>query len=161
LYFGDHTSATHIVFCFSLLRAVQDIKSSLVARENDLTGNEKDALSFLRKRGATFLLVAAITSTLDTILNRAVASSFRLSFGSTVSPGHAVELRNPIVESFSALAGVLDEGDSGTAIRRNQDLTPRIVTFQRTVPAVKNLLQPTFEAFAIHVVEDEPPAAPV
>ncbi len=160
LYFGDHTSATHIVFCFSLLRAVQDLKSSLVAREGHLTGNDADALSFLRKRGATFLLVSAIGSTLDTILERAIASLYRLSFGPTVSPATAVEIWNPIVSALGALAGGLDASNSGTAIQRYEDPSTRIVAFQRAVAAVKGPLQPTFHEFANHVVEDDPPAAP-
>lgn len=160
-YFGDHTSATHIVFCFALLRAVQDLKASLVAHEGDLTGNQEDALSFLRKRGATFLLVAAIGSTLDTILDRAIASPYRLSFGPTLSPSTAVERWAPIVTSLGAFAGVLDVDDSGTAIRRYENLTARITAFQRAVAAVKVPLQPTFKEFAMHVCEDDPPAAPV
>jgi len=159
-FFGDHTSATHILFCFALLRAVQDWKSSLVAREGELTGNDADALSFLRKRGATFLLVSAIASTLDTILNRAIASLYRLSFGPTVSPATAVGIWAPIVSALGALAGVLDDGESGAAISRSEDPTARIVAFQRAVAAVKGPLRPTFETFAVHVVEDDPPSAP-
>ena len=159
-YFGDHTSATHIVFCFALLRSVQDLKADLVAREAELTGNEGDALSFLRKRGATFLLVAAIASTLDTILDRAVTSTYRLSFGPAVSPAIAVELWDPIVAALGAFAGGLDQGSSGTAIQRYEKPTERIVAFQRSVAAVKVPLQPTFKSFAMHIVEDDPPAAP-
>ena len=159
-FFGDHTSATHTVFCFALLRSVQDMKSSLVSRESHLTANETDALSFLRKRGATFLLVAAIASTLDTVLSKPIASLYRLSFGPTVSPATAVGLWKPIVSSLGAFAGGLDEGDSSTAIRRGENPTARIVAFQRTVAAVKEPLQPTFQTFAMHVVEDDPPSAP-
>jgi len=56
------------------------------------------------------LLVAAIASTLDTILDRAIASPYRLSFGPTVSPATAVELWNPIVASLGALPGALMKG---------------------------------------------------
>lgn len=159
-YFGDHTSATHIVFCFTLLRAVQDLKSSLVTREGELTGNDSDALAFLRKRGATILLVSAISSTLDTILDRAIGSLYRLSFGPTVSPARAVEIWTPIVTALGAFAGGLDEGESGRAFRRDEATADRITGFQRAVAAVKEPLRPTFEAFSMHVVEDDPPPAP-
>lgn len=159
-FFGDHTSGTHIVFCFALLRAVQDMKSSLVSREGSLTTNDQDALSFLRKRGATFLLVAAIASTLDTILDRAIATTYRLSFGPTVSPAVAVDLWKPIVSSLGAFAGGLDKGDSSTAMKRGETVVDRITSFQRNVAAVKGPLQDTFKAFEMHVVEDDPPAAP-
>jgi AIPR protein len=40
-YFGDHTSATHIVFCWALLRAVQDKKAKLVASGKQPHGNRR------------------------------------------------------------------------------------------------------------------------
>lgn len=159
LYFGDHTSATHIVFCFALLRAVQDWKASLVAGEDILTGPEKDVLSFLRKRGASFLLVAAIASALDTIVKRAISSPYRLSFGPDTSPAAAVGYWTPIVTSLGAFAGVLDVPDSGTVLRRYEKPTDRILAFQRAVAAVKAPLQPTFETFAVEVYEDSHPSA--
>lgn len=159
-YFGDHTSATHIVFCFALVRAVQDLKASLVAREGELTENDANALSFLRKRGATFLLTSAIASTLDTILNRAIASPYRLSFGPAVSPVVASEIWTPIVVALGALASGLDNEHTGTAMGRHEDPSDRIKAFQRNVAALRVPLDQTFKDFAMHVVDDDPPAAP-
>lgn len=160
LYFGDHTSATHMVFCFALLRAVQDWKAALVYREEQLISSEKDVLLFLRKRGASFLLVAAIGSALETLVGRAIPSPYRLSFGPTVSPAVAVQHWMPIVTSLGAFAGVLDVPDSGTVLRRNEKPTERILAFQRAVAAVTLPLQSTFQSYQMHVCEDAPPSAP-
>lgn len=159
-YFGDHTSATHIVFCWALLRAVQQKKARLVAAETELTGPDESTLAFLRKRGATFLLVAAIGSTLDTILDRAVPSLYRLSFGPTTSPATAAEHWAPIVEALSDFAGQLDTSTAGTAIQRHENTAARVIAFHQSVAAVKTPLKGTFDAFAMQVVEDDPPAAP-
>lgn len=160
LYFGDHTSATHIVFCFALLRAVQDWKASLVVREEELTSSEKDVLRFLRKRGASLLLVAAVASTLETIVNRAVASPYRLSFGSRMSPAMAVQQWMPIVTSLGSFAGLLDVAESGTVLRRYEKPTERLLNFQRAVAVVRAPLSSTFEAFAAQIREDAPPSVP-
>ena len=45
-------------------------------------------------------------------------------------------------------------------MRRGENPAARILAFQRTVAAVKAPLQTTFQTFAMHVVEDDPPPAP-
>lgn len=160
-YFGDHTTATHIVFCWSLLRAVQYLKQDYVAREAELTSADSEVLRFLRKRGATFLLVSAIGSTVDSILGRAVPSSFRLSFGVKVSPADAVEIWYPVVEALASLAPNLDEASaSGTAFQRRANIASRLANFQRAVGAIRGPLTSIFSTFSSHVVEDAAPDVP-
>jgi hypothetical protein len=49
---------------FSLLRAVQDWKAGLIDRGEELDEVQRDALSFLRKRGSTFLFVSAVAASM-------------------------------------------------------------------------------------------------
>lgn len=146
-YFGDHTSATHIVMCWSLLKAVQEYKSDLLEREDDLRKTEKKTLAFLRKRGSTFLLVAAIASTLDTIMGKAVSSTFKLSFANSTSPSAAIDHWTPIVSSLATFAPQLDGVDAGTAFRRNTDLSERLTNFQQIVDSVADTLDTKFTTF--------------
>lgn len=152
-YFSDHTSAQHIVFCFSLVRAIQDWKERLTAEADDLPTTERNVLSFLRKRGSTWLLAAAIASCLDTVLGRAVPSTFRLSFGQRVSPADAVEAWRPLVEALGAFGGQLDVADSGTTLKRSERPSVRLEAFQQAVAAVRVPLRDTFDAFAGNVEE--------
>ena len=59
-YFNEQTSATHIVFCYSLTKCIEDVKVSLVQRSKsdirDMTDEEREYLSFLRRRGLIFFL---------------------------------------------------------------------------------------------------------
>ncbi|GMA38615.1 AIPR family protein [Mobilicoccus caccae] len=160
-YFGDHTTATHIVFCWSLLRAVQYLKQDYVTREESLTSSDKQVLQFLRKRGATFLLVSAIGSTIDSILGRAVPSSFRLSFSPQVSPAEAVKVWYPVVLALASLAPSLDvDNQSGTAFQRHTNIDERLAGFQQAVAAIRRPLADIFATFAATVVEDATPEAP-
>jgi hypothetical protein len=84
-----------------------------------------------------------------------------LSFGPTVSPATAIEFWIPIVDALSAFAAQLDTTSTGTAIQPNEKTASRITAFQQSVAAVKAPLKPIFDAFAMQVVEDDPPAAPV
>lgn len=160
-YFGDHTTAPHIVFCWSLLRAVQQKKAALVsAQPEDLTILEKQTLAFLRKRGATFLLVAAIGSSIETIVDHAVTSSFRLSFGTGTSPANAVEKWLPIAEAVLPFSQQLQISESGTAFQRNDNVQALLSGFQQSVAAVSGTLRPTFATFSSSVEEGSAPPAP-
>ena len=106
-YFNEHLSARHIVFCYGLLKAVENEKSTLRAKEleneNSLTKADKDKLEFYRKRGAVFLLCGAVGECLETITNKVVPNRFLLNFGQDVSPDRAAQIWAPTVEAISGL----------------------------------------------------------
>ena len=100
-FFNDHTTAEHIVWCYSLLKSIENHKTELVTREatkNDLPGDEKEILDFMRKRGSVILVTAAIANCTELILSRSIPNLFRVSFGKTVSPSQAEAYWKHIVE---------------------------------------------------------------
>ena len=89
--FTDRTTAQHIVFCYSLLSAVNDRKLELSQKQkNDpasLTNIENTSLAFLNKKGANYLLVDVISQCMETILSKPIPNRFDLHFVRNVSPG--------------------------------------------------------------------------
>jgi hypothetical protein len=154
-YFSERTTARHIVLAFSLLRAVE-AKKMVLRQLSDgglLTETQAEQLEFLRFRGATFLLSAAIASCLEVIVGRAVPDKFRVSFGRGVSPADAQKHWEPIIEStvpFSSrlqpavLRGLKNTEIAGQAMR----------DFRSLVEAVKAANKAVFETFARALVED-------
>lgn len=104
--FSDITTARHIIFVFALQRAIEEYKlklSSASANSDDFTENHKKQLAFLRRRGSTFLLMNAISSSMETITNRKLPrKGFEVSFGSISQYGDAVQLWLPVVETLIA-----------------------------------------------------------
>jgi hypothetical protein len=47
-------------------------------------------MAFFRRRGSTFLLLAAISASIETFLGKAVPDRWTLSFADNCSPGEAV-----------------------------------------------------------------------
>jgi hypothetical protein len=88
--FTDRTTARHIVFCYSLLAAVNDRKLELSQKQkNDpssLTNIENTSLAFLSKKGANYLLVDVISQCMETILSKPIPNRFDLHFARNVSP---------------------------------------------------------------------------
>jgi AIPR protein len=114
-FFNDSVTARHIVFAYSLLKAIENEKSSLRSREEsgtELTAAEKAKLAFYRKRGSVFLLAAAIGECLETIADRVIPNRFNLDFGNRVSPEASTEIWRPTVEALSSLHANLENAFS-------------------------------------------------
>ncbi|MGC5024621.1 AIPR family protein [Tsukamurella sp. DT100] len=149
-FFSDHTSASHIVFCYSLLRAATQAKANLTSKdEADLTQDDREALDFLRKRGSIYLLVAAIANGLEIYLDKAVPDSFAASFGKRTTPLKAVENWAPLVDSLLPIASsILDPIFNEGGIRRRDTVTEYISTFRNIVKSTRRGNAETFSEFA-------------
>jgi hypothetical protein len=151
-FFSDQTSAAHIVFVVSLQRAISSLKRRL--RDNDSRGDvENGILTFLSQRGAPFLLMAAIGSCQEIVLNENVSDTYKISFGTLVSPEVAEEHWQPLVESLvafhSALAGAAESGK----IRLKEVRDDALSNFRAQVYAMKAALDgPIFEPFRAQVI---------
>lgn len=141
------------MFAYSLLRAVEARKVDLVMKSRSaegLTGLQSRELEFFRNRGATFLLVSAIASSLETILNRRIPNVARLSFSKDISPQKAEKLWSPIIEVVAPFCQQLQ--DAFTHGLKNVDLVKKSVqTFQSLVQSTATANASTFRDFARRV----------
>lgn len=152
-YFSEKTHAVHIVFAYSLLRAVEAKKLSLVAeaKAGPVSESATEQLTFLRNRGATFLLTAAIARCLETIIGRPVPNPFRASFGSSVSPEFAQTYWAPIVEATIPFCSTLMPA-AHNGLKSNDEVARVLPAFRNLVEATKRANAPDFNRFAAHVV---------
>lgn len=161
-YFSDETSATHIVFAFSLLRTVEKRKLALIVKsksQDSLTEMEERELEFFRNRGATFLLVSAVGSALETILKRRISNISRLSFGPACTPKKAERAWQPIVSIVTPFCHQLQE--VFTHGLKNVELVKKgLETFQSLVQATAEANRSTFEEFTKQVKVRRPASKP-
>jgi len=152
-YFNDETSARHIVFAYSLLRAVEERKLQLITRskgDQGLTAIQARELEYFRNRGATFLLVSAIASSLETILDRKIPNVSRLSFSQQCSPKKAQRLWMPIINIVAPFCQQLQE--AFTHGLKNEGLVKKsIETFQSLVQSTATANTDVFKDFAKNV----------
>jgi hypothetical protein len=153
-YFSEHTTAEHIVFCYSLWKSVVDLKARLTSVPvEEQTVDDREALGFLRKRGSLYLLVAAVAASAEIYLARAVTNSFALSFGDAVSPAVAASYWTPLVEALLPLApdqlgAVFDSG----GLRRKDVVEDHLKAFRTLVASTKRGNAMVFEEFRSRVV---------
>lgn len=154
-YFNDDTSGPHLVFCYSLLRAIEEGKRSLVARSKSMptsmTTRDSDLLAYFRHRGSTYLLVSAIASCLETLTERRIANPFRVSFGAKTPPKQATLWWSEIVSTVSPFTNQLIDAlsDGLKSVERAQKAT---ATFRSLVQATSSANAETYKRFAKNLV---------
>lgn len=155
-YFNESTTARHIVFVYSLLRAVEKKKKNLVAANgvgDGLAADQMRQLEYFRQRGSNHLLVAAIGQCTEALVNRAVPDRFRLSFGAQVSPAVAIETWLPVVEVVCPFVEHLQRAAVG-AIKKTEDVTEGVRVFGQMVRATRTANAALLDEFAAKVVVD-------
>jgi hypothetical protein len=152
-YFNEDTTAPHVVLCYSLIRAIEMRKISLVERQrssDDLKVTETKELAFFRGRGATYLYAAAIGASLETLLGRKIPNRFRVSFGSKTSPQEAQQLWESVVGATASLtmhlAPALDGGMKAEFLKK------AVETFSSLVEATSTYNEAIYSAFRGRVI---------
>ena len=159
-FFGDHTTAAHIVFTVALHHAVVDFKKRLRVKEEP-TETERGMFEFLAQRGAVFLVMAAFGRCQEIILGRPVPDRYSLSFGELVSPMVAQEKWAPLVESLMAFHAQLQPAAESGRIRVPTVRDEAINGFAAQVQAVRVPLTDILSEFAVHILlGNEENAAP-
>lgn len=116
--FRESLTAGHVVFCYSLLKAVEKAKQDIVKiPEDDRTAAQKRHAAFFSKRGSTHLLVAAHGYCIETILGTAIPDKYALHFTRSVSPAEAIGLWQPVVNSGLAFSQQLDAAVVGLKVQ--------------------------------------------
>jgi len=151
-YFNSETTAKHIVFTFSLLRALQQKKEFLRNSVDKLTGAEKQQLEILRYRGSVLLLVNAISECLEALINRRIDDKFKVSFGE-ISPQDGTEIWNPIVNATLPFCPKLEPALE-LNLGNSETNKETIQTFRSLVEATKQANKEIFGMFEKRIVID-------
>ena len=146
--FSEKTHANHIIFVYSLLKSIEEVKSELrdKSTRGELTGIQKNEFDFLRNRGATYLLHAAIAHSIETIIDQPAADKFRISFTRDVSPSAAMNLWKPIVEATIPFYATLVPGVGGS-IQKKTEVDAAIGIFHSMIEATKRSNDGIFKEF--------------
>lgn len=149
-FFNDDTTGAHLVFCYALLRAVEETKRSLVGKsksEAGLTAQETQLLSYFRHRGSTYLFVSAIASCMETFVGRRIPVPARISFGQRTSPKQATQHWAEVVRLVSPFCQQLVEALSD-GLKSNERAQKAITTFRSLVQATSGANADAYKRFA-------------
>lgn len=103
--FSEDTSANHVLFCWSLTKAVEGCKNRLRGlAESDLTKGKREQREYFEHPGSIPLMVAAITESMEALLGRRVVNSFQAKFKGKPTPSKCIDQWRPIVDALAPLA---------------------------------------------------------
>lgn len=147
-FYSDRTTARHIVLTFSLLRAIEATRKILSdVPEDDRTEAQKKQMAFFRRRGSVFLLVAAISASIETFLGRAVADRWSLAFADNCSPAMGIERWQPIVESALSFSHQLSDA-TDLGLKNPETVKRALDDFQGLIGATADANRAKYDAFA-------------
>jgi hypothetical protein len=148
-YFNEGTTAKHIVFSYSLLKAIEKRKFDLLnkSRCGNLTNQDETEFSFFHNRGSILLMVCAIAECLEIFLNQQISNKFALNFNGNISPEKATRNWIPIVEATSSFSNYLSEGLSD-GFRTRQLVDKAIQSFRSLVNSTKKANANIYNTFA-------------
>lgn len=151
-YFCEKTTAKHIIFAYSLLRAVEKKKLNLrnQSKEDSLIDIEKTQLDFFRKRGSTFLMTSAISSCLEIFLNKRIPNLFSVTFKSNLPLEEAASKWLPIVKIASAFTSKL-EGGLSDGFRTRESMDVAVGTFRELMYSTKEANTSIYSVFSNEV----------
>lgn len=78
--FSDQLSAEHIIFVYSLGRAIDEYKIYLKNKKEERTDVEEGEFNFLSRRGAKMLLIYAISICMESLIGKKILDSWKLFY---------------------------------------------------------------------------------
>lgn len=147
-FFSDRLTARHVVFCFSLQRALEQAKKKVSdIEEGKRTTAQERHMEFFRRRGSISLMVAAISDSIETFLGRPVPDRTALRFKKNLSPQAAADAWTSIVDSALPFSGQLLEA-TDLGLKNAENVAAAMEKFRSMVEATGEANRKGYEAFA-------------
>jgi hypothetical protein len=147
MFFNDQTSARHILLCYSLTKAIEDLKVELLHSGEEMLSEDETLLDFLRSRGSIILFSTAIADCLENLLSRKIPNKFSVRFKENVSLDEAKAIWRPIIKIGTSFADQLKEGLQD-GIRNQERINEARKTFVSLMRAVKEANSRIVKVFA-------------
>ena len=146
-FFSERTTARNLVFCYSLLRALEAAKKRLGdIDEAHRTETQQRHTQFFRRRGSIALMVAAISSSIELFLGRPVPDRTALRFKDNCSPKDAADRWQPIVEvALSFSPQLIDATDLG--LKNSDTVDSALEKFQGMIEATVDANRERYSEF--------------
>ncbi|MFJ8073117.1 AIPR family protein [Streptomyces sp. NPDC096176] len=138
--FPERISAQHLLFCYSLLKAIEEAKLELSKIPiSSRTSAQSEQADFFRLRGSTILLANATASCLETILDTPLHDSWQIHFQRNISPREAISHWRQILVPLLPFVGQLKDAIAGY-LKNSERTTASLVKFRSLVEATRPAL---------------------
>lgn len=106
--FSDQLSAEHIIFVYSLGRAIDEFKISLKNKKEERTSVEDGEFAFLSKRGSKMLLIYAVSICMESLIGKKILDPWRLVYRDNQDFDSLVEKWKQVISILIPFHGTLE-----------------------------------------------------
>lgn len=106
--FSDQLSAEHIIFVYSLGRAIDEFKISLKNKKEERTSVEDGEFTFLSKRGSKMLLIYAVSICMESLIGKKILDPWRLVYRDNQDFDSLVEKWKQVISILIPFHGTLE-----------------------------------------------------
>ncbi|WP_084145949.1 AIPR family protein [Anaerovorax odorimutans] len=98
--FSDQLKVEHIIFVYSLSRAIDEYKIMLKNKREMRTDNENEQFDYLSKRGSKMLLIYTIAESMESVLQKKILAPWSIAFKDNNDFDVLVEKWKSVIKSF-------------------------------------------------------------
>lgn len=148
--FNENTTADHIVFVYSIYKALLEYKQALKDKSkingNNLTSKEEDILSFFGHTGSIYLMVAVISSIIEEIVEKKIASKFSLCYKASMEFDEYVEEWKKVFPMIMPLAPNALASAFKNKLKNVEEVKQAVAQMKSLVEATKEANQEKYDA---------------
>ena len=138
--FADQLSVEHIIFVYSLSKALDDFKNTLRKKKESRTDTEEQQMEFLSKRGSKMLMIATISNCLEDLLDEKISDNWKLRFKNNSDFEKLIQMWLKVIEAIIPFNNKLELALQGGL--KNKELVNKYVAEVKSlVVSVKAMLR--------------------
>lgn len=142
--FSEQLTAKHIIFCYSLSRAIDLYKLDLQKKGADRTENENKQYKYLTKRGSKMLLLSTISKCMESIIGRKISDFWALSFLDNSDFDKIVLLWRSVVKTVLPMAYTDLEPALKDGLKSKEQAKSVAERVSNTMAAIQETVHPLF-----------------
>jgi hypothetical protein len=147
-FFNESLNALHIIFCYSLLKSIENFKTTLKMKsETERTEIETKILTSLRKKGSVFILVSAVANCMEIFLTKSIRNKFSIQFSKIENLDAALDIWKPVIDSVISFIHKLDKS-LDNSLKNAGIVKNDINEFASMVNAINTVNRSIFDSFA-------------
>jgi len=148
--FPDSITGNHLIFCYSLLKEVEEKKKNLIKlwKADPTSINvDENLLAFFRKRGATIIFATGIAACIEILADRKIPNSFKISFGDKIGIRESRKYWKDIIDVCAAFVAQFDSA-LNTGLQNSAEISRSVSNFVSMMKATKGPNKSVYTKFA-------------
>lgn len=137
--FADQLSVEHIIFVYSLSKALDEFKNNLRKKKESRTATEEKQMEFLSKRGSKMLMIATISECLEDLLGAKISDKWKLKFKDNSDFEKLIQMWLKIIAAIISFNQKLEPALQG-GLKNKEQVGTQVGEVKSMVSSVRTIL---------------------